>query len=140
VKLVIDASVSLKWVLGAADGEHDVAKAEAVLAAICDGQCEAVQPPHWFAEVLAVIALKRRERIADTLAILEALPHRLCSGLEVYGEAARLSSQLKHHLFDTLYHAVALECGATLLTADEAYFAKARRLGGIKMLTAFDVT
>jgi hypothetical protein len=39
--------------------------------------------------------------------------------------------------FDTLYHAVALENDATLFTADDAYFAKACRLGSIKLLTSF---
>ena len=43
----------------------------------------------------------------------------------VLKRAADLSILLKHHLFDTLYHAVALEEHATLVTADEAYFAKA---------------
>jgi predicted nucleic acid-binding protein len=137
VKLVIDASVSLKWILGAENGEHDVAKAEALLATISDGSCETIQPPHWFAEVLAVIALKRRDRVENALAVLQTVPHQLCSSTRVYSEAARLSVQLKHHLFDTLYHAVALERGATLFTADEVYFAKAFRLGNIKLLTNY---
>jgi len=42
-----------------------------------------------------------------------------------------------HHLFDTLYHAVALEEGARLVTADAAYFAKAKDLGGIELLADF---
>ncbi len=46
---------------------------------------------------------------------------------------------LNHHLFDTLYHAVALEVGATLVTADEVYFNKARHLGGMQLLADFKV-
>ena len=57
--------------------------------------------------------------------------------MALYKRAAHLSVQLKHHLFDTLYHAVALENDATLVTADDAYFAKAYRLGNIKLLTSF---
>jgi predicted nucleic acid-binding protein len=45
-----------------------------------------------------------------------------------------LSQQLKHHLFDALYHAVAIEHGAMLITSDDAYFARALRLGNIKLL------
>jgi hypothetical protein len=42
----------------------------------------------------------------------------------------QLSHQLGHHLFDTLYHAVALETeGAALVTADDAYRHKALQLG-----------
>jgi hypothetical protein len=40
-------------------------------------------------------------------------------------------------MFDTLYHVAAQECDATLITADEAYFAKAFRLGNIQLLTNF---
>ena len=53
--------------------------------------------------------------------------------------AADLSIELNHHLFDTLYHAVALEEGATLVTADEVYFAKATGLGNIQRLADFAV-
>jgi hypothetical protein len=42
-----------------------------------------------------------------------------------------------HHLFCTLYHAVALEHCATPVTAAGAYFAKAYKLGNIRLLTAF---
>ena len=137
VKLVIDASVSLKWVLGADDGEQDIAKAESILAAIVQQQHLAIQPPHWFAEVLAVIALKRPQMLEEAFNVLQAVPHEDCVGVALYKRAARLSVQLKHHLFDTLYHAVALENDATLVTADDAYFAKAYRLGNIKLLTGF---
>lgn len=46
--------------------------------------------------------------------------------------ACRLSIELNHHLFDTLYHAVALETADTVLvTADWHYLDKARHLGRI---------
>ena len=37
-------------------------------------------------------------------------------------------------MFDTLYHAIALEQGAALITADDIYFAKAFRLGNVRLL------
>lgn len=137
MKLVIDASVSLKWILGDESGEHDVAKAEAVLATILQAQRRAIQPPHWFTEVLAVVALKRPKKLEETLSVLQAVPYEACADARVYREAARLSVRLKHHLFDTLYHAVALQNDATLITADDAYFAKACCLGNIKLLSNF---
>ena len=135
MKLVIDASVNLKWILGAE--EPDAGRAEALLAAIAAGEHRIFQPPHWFAEVLSVLASKRTHRIEETFNILQAIPHELCTNIQIYRDAARLSVQLKHHLFDTLYHAVAKEHGAALITADDAYFAKAYRLGNIKLLTNF---
>ncbi|MHC1743891.1 MAG: hypothetical protein AB9873_12775 [Syntrophobacteraceae bacterium] len=47
---------------------------------------------------------------------------------EVYLTACRQASRLNHHLFDTLYHAVGLHAPkATLVTADEHYWATLRR-------------
>jgi predicted nucleic acid-binding protein len=46
-----------------------------------------------------------------------------------------MAIQLRQHLFDTLYHAVALETAdAVLITADERYFRAARSIGGIARL------
>jgi len=54
----------------------------------------------------------------------------------IYQQAIRLSIDLNHHLFDTLYHAVALETKAALLiTADNVYYEKAKHLGRIKLLS-----
>lgn len=63
-----------------------------------------------------------------------ALPYLTIDSSNVLQRAMEMSVRLKHHLFDTLYHAAALEHGATLVTADDAYFAKAFRLGNIKLL------
>ena len=80
-------------------------------------------------------------------ALTTRLPARvlepMCAGLGLLGSvpvlkrAADLSISLNHHLFDTLYHAVALEEGATLVTADAVYFGKAKDLGGIQRLADF---
>jgi predicted nucleic acid-binding protein len=45
-----------------------------------------------------------------------------------------LAIDLGHHLFDTLYHAVALESEACLVTADDRYHRKAEALPGIRHL------
>mgnify|MGYP001811251789 CR=1 FL=1 len=43
-----------------------------------------------------------------------------------------LAIRLNHHLFDTLYHAVALHTSrAVLITADRRYFTKAEPIGHI---------
>jgi len=45
---------------------------------------------------------------------------------------------LKQHVFDTLYHSVALETdGALLVTADDPYMRASRHLAGITSLTAW---
>lgn len=50
------------------------------------------------------------------------------------------SMRYQHHLFDTLYHAVALHTpGAVLITADARYYAKARLEGQISLLEDFSL-
>jgi len=41
---------------------------------------------------------------------------------------------LSHHLFDTLYHATAIESEALMITADRRYHDKAAHLGRIVLL------
>jgi len=73
----------------------------------------------------------------EALEILTALELPVMIDSAAYRLGASLSRQLKHHFFDTLYHAIAIEQGAMLITADDSYFAKAFRLGNIKLLTSF---
>lgn len=56
----------------------------------------------------------------------------------VYEQACHLSVELNHHLFDTLYHAVALQTPDTVfITTDSQYFRKAVKLGHIIELKNF---
>ena len=63
---------------------------------------------------------------------------KTASDVDHYQRAISLALKLDHHLFDTLYHAVALEEKTTLITTDRKYYDKARRLGSILMLEKFD--
>ncbi len=137
MKIVIDASVVIKWLLNDDPEEHDVDKAEAILALLTAGTAQAFQPLHWRAEALSVVARKAPEKIGPACTLLFSVPVQTVEGIETYRKAAELAAEFKHHLFDTFYHAVGLEYGATLITADDRYFAKALRLGNIKLLTNF---
>jgi hypothetical protein len=60
--------------------------------------------------------------------------------LEVYVEATRLSAESGQHVFETLYHAVALHRrGTSLVTADERYYRNARHAGRVTLLQDFAV-
>ena len=64
-----------------------------------------------------------------------ALKHLTLRSPETYATALDLAVRHRHHLFDTLYHAVALHTpGAVLVTADERYYNKARLEGQIALL------
>jgi predicted nucleic acid-binding protein len=137
VKLVVDASVALKWFLRGHPTELHVEQAETVEAAIEQGATELFAPVHWTSEVISVLARTKPDSVDDALLFLRDVRPIVISGTPVLKRAADLSIDLNHHLFDTLYHAVALEEGATLVTADEAYFNKAKELGAIQLLRDF---
>ena len=139
MRLVVDASVALKWFLRGRPDELHVAEAEAVLSAIGRSRTELFAPGHWIAEVVAVLARTKPGAVDDALIFLDDMRPVIVHGIPVVKRAAQLSIRLNRHLFDTLYHAVALEEGATLVTADEAYFNKANDLGGLQRLGDFQV-
>jgi predicted nucleic acid-binding protein len=137
VRVVLDASVAIKWVIRDPRVEPNLDNAIAILRAIRARTIEAVEPPHWTAEILAVIARARPRRVAFLLGMLATLPFHEAKDFNCYRRAADMAMRLSHHLFDTLYHAVALEEGAMLVTADDAYLMKAKSLGGIVSLADF---
>ena len=138
MKLVVDASVAIKWFVGAVDEQH-VAQADAVADAIEHSETELLAPGHWTAEVIAVLARRNPQLVDRALLALDDMTPTLVQGTAVLKRAADIAITLDHHLFDTLYHAVALEEGATLVTADETYFNKARGLGAVQFLADFPV-
>jgi predicted nucleic acid-binding protein len=140
VKLVIDASVAVKWFFHNKPGEQDVKPALAILDALQNGQVAAIQPPHWLVETMSVLTREAPPFAEEALEVLEALALPIAAETRMFRAGANLSHQLKHHLFDTLYHAVALEHGATLVTADDVYFGKALRFGDIQLLINFKVS
>lgn len=135
MRVVVDASVVAKWVLPPPAGEEpDAERAVEVLRGIQGGDLEPLQPPHWLAEVAAVVARLVPEQADDVLDLLDALEFPVADGIPLYKRASSLAHRLDHHLFDTLYHAVALDGDATLITADERYWRKARELGAMARL------
>jgi predicted nucleic acid-binding protein len=139
MRLVIDASVAVKWIVGDQPGESDVDRASALLGAIARRTVSVIEPVHRVAEVTGVVVRLKPYRALAAIALLTHSRFSTTASRAAYRRAAQLSEQLDHHLFDTLYHAVALEEGATLVTADAAYFAKSKNLGGIELLADFAI-
>ena len=137
MRLVVDASVAVKWVFPDPMIEPDADRAIVLLNGIRDGSVEVIQPPHWLFEVIAVVTRLNPTTSMEAIGLLEALELSVCDDGDTLRRAARLAGELQHHLFDTLYHAVALERDATLLTADQRYVRKARALGHIISLDEF---
>ena len=135
---VIDASVALKWFLRFRAEEDHVPQAIALLEQTLSGVAEAVQPPHFYAEMAAVLAREKPDTVREDMNDLLQLDFRVAEGPELYTLAIDLSRRYGHHLFDTLYHAVALlHPEAVLVTADRRYFAKAQPAWRIILLGDF---
>jgi predicted nucleic acid-binding protein len=137
--IVVDASVTIKWFEPSLD-EADLSNALEIFAAVNHGKVTLCQPPHWLAEVAAVLARLDPENALDDLADLYEIRFRRIESKSVYLAACTMSCDLQHHLFDTLYHAVALSLdNAVYVTADQRYYSKANRYGSISLLSDFTV-
>lgn len=137
MRVVVDASVTVKWFFSQ---EPDRLAALAVLDGVGAGRVEMYQPNHWLTEVLAVISRQRPDEAAEALAIMRETGFVPVDEDRVYLRACELAARLGHHLFDTLYHAVALERDAVLITSDDRYFAAARKEGQFQQLNTFDLS
>jgi predicted nucleic acid-binding protein len=136
--IVLDASVVMKWIFPERLQESHSTEALEILQHISEARLSVAQPPHWLAEVAAVTARLEPGLALQAVSLLYALELPVIDEADVYHQACELAVRLDHHLFDTLYHAVAVIHGdAKLITADEIYYRKAHRVGGIVRLTDF---
>lgn len=135
MNLVVDASVMLKCFFQERETEKDCEFALAILAGVDEGRIKLQQPPHFIAEVAAVLAREKPDECEDDLFDLLNIEYHIAQEPEIYVTAIELAVRYRHHLFDTLYHAVTLHAsGANLITADETYYRKAREIGRISLL------
>jgi predicted nucleic acid-binding protein len=95
-----------------------------------------MQPVHWLAEVASVLVRLNPARAEDDVLMLRALELPVDDSPEVWHRACCLAADLDQHLFDALYHAVALEqADAVLVTADVRYARAARDQGQVLCLS-----
>lgn len=139
-RVVADASVALKWFFFQQPGEDDVEPALALLRAVAAGQVALVQPPHFIAEVGAVLVRETAATAQRDLLRLLAVEQQTIADPDHYALALTLAARHRQHVFDTLYHALALRVdGAVLVTADERYERSVRAEGRIVRLADFVV-
>jgi len=121
VRLVVDASVAVKWVLTESGSDAAVAlHAE-----------EMIAPSFWLVE--AANALWRSARVGEIAvdeagAFLQGLLNAPVASLPIEPHitaALRLATELNHPIYDCLYLAVALHFDTHVVTADRRFVAAA---------------
>ena len=125
MRIVIDASVAVKWVIGETGSEA----ADALL------DQDLMAPVLWLAE--AANALWRRARIGDITAaqansrLSELLIAPVASlPIEPYLERAlRLAIEIGHPIYDCIYLAIALHHDTHVVTADRRFASAASQPG-----------
>lgn len=138
--VIPDASVLLKWVLekeGEADQEQAVALQEAFLAETIEIRL----PTLWRYEVGNVLGLKTPGMASDLMSALlafefEEVPLRAEFALAVMDHMQQIKGVT---FYDSAYHVLALRTKGVYLTADRAYFNRAKRKGHVELLSKWEV-
>ena len=132
MSVVLDASVIVKWLLQDPEREAGTDRATQLMESVVKGDLPVLQPTHWLVEVGAVLARESPATAADDVTMLKALELPVTDEPKVLQRGVELGIELKQHLFDTFYHAVALENeDSVLVTADRRYLRAARAKGRI---------
>ncbi len=134
IRVVVDASVAIKWLIPAT-AEPQTGVAVALFRQLAGDPALALQPPHWITEVLGVAVRIDPAAVTEHVRVLHDLEFATDDRAEIYLRAADLAISLRQHIFDTMYHAVAMENNAVLITADERYYTRAAALGNIMLLS-----
>ena len=135
--VVPDASVILKWI-DRLPGEKDREHADALLDAWLNGRLEIVVPPLWAFEVSNVLG--QDDPLGAGPIMDELLGYRFEEAdttPELFRAAFGLMKDFRVTFYDAVYHAVALLRKGVFVTADEAYFRKAGRRGGVSLLREY---
>ncbi|NTV42094.1 MAG: type II toxin-antitoxin system VapC family toxin [Syntrophobacteraceae bacterium] len=134
-RVVVDASVILKWVLGDRR-ETDHEKAMDLLDAWVDGRVEVFAPTLWEYEVGNFLGRELPEQATQKMSLLRGLGivslplnekmHALCfSWMKQNGVT----------FYDAAYLAAAVETGGILITADSKLSEKMRHMESIRLLS-----
>ncbi len=133
--VVLDASVIIQWLLQDPEREVGTDKATRLVESVVKGDLAVLQPMHWLIEVGAVLARESPVTASEDVTMLSALQLPVTDEPLLLQRAVELAVELKQHVFDTSYHAIALETPDTvLITADVRYLRTARSKGCITHL------
>lgn len=138
-KIILDASVILKIVIS----EEDSFLVEPIIRKHIKKETSIIVPRFWQYEIANVLRFSAAKfsfkKAQEKIKIL-----RLLEFLEIHPDEKTINKTLqmtfkkeKIAFYDTLYHALALEQNALLITADKKYYNQAKSFGNIYLLKNF---
>jgi predicted nucleic acid-binding protein len=139
---VLDTSVAVKWF--ANEGGADQAKADLLLDTVGKGQCILRAPEFLLFELANALMLSHKfpsARVINSIVFLQKLkieveplnPATLIRAVEI-------ASSCNATIYDSYFLALALESGSLLVTADEVFLRKVRRLPNTVSLRLLQLT
>lgn len=134
--VVPDASVLLKWALRSQD-EEDAETALAVKTAWLEQSIILAVPTLWAYEVGNVLGLKQPAAAGALMAAMIDLGLPEAPVSAYVPVIFRLMRDHRVTFYDAAYHALAIERGGTMVTADRRYVARARPAGHLMALPAW---
>jgi predicted nucleic acid-binding protein len=132
-RIVVDVSVCTRWFIDRGRKPDRTAALE-LLAQVDAGKFYLVQPVTWRAHVVAALVRKEPSAVKKGIDTMRGMKPREGDSRHTLHLASELALSLNADLFDTLYHAVAIEKGIELVTADANYHKRAAHLGYIRTL------
>ncbi|MGB4599634.1 MAG: type II toxin-antitoxin system VapC family toxin [Trichlorobacter sp.] len=137
VLYVPDATVVVKWALPPAEDKGQDRSLD-LLQLWLEGGCRFLLPALWVAEVASLLARLHPQRAADLMTLLIGLEMPVAEdSAALCQRTLQLMQELGVGFYQAYYHAVALQHGGTLVTADAAYCRKARSAAGLLLLKDF---
>ncbi len=132
-RIVVDSTVCVNWFLQT-NGKRLRGFSLELLAQVHAKQVHIAQPAFWRAHTAALVLRKRRIDVPKVVASLLEVASRDQSDTDVLPLAVDIATATRTELFDTLYHAAAINKGVELITANTSYLARAAHLGHICLL------
>lgn len=120
-RLVVDASVAVKWLLP----EDDSDRAHAILTAAQRGETQLLAPDVFLPEIANVLWVRSQlrgdlsaDRARQALATLAVLSPTIVPSRGLVAQALELAFTFRHAVYDCLYVALAIRSGCPVITAD----------------------
>ncbi len=132
-KIIIDASVALKWAL---PEEEDMEQALLLKQDFVSRKLLVAVPAHFMTEVFNTLFRKNPSQALSFLSFFLMAPFQYYSlSLEVASIAGILMKKhSKVSFYDAFYHALAIHKEGTFVTADEQYYKAVKKEGHIVLL------